>query len=298
MGQNEDGDWLKVRYHTIDGWVASEYMELSVPLDTIPILSGETEAPAGLTPLPVDQGVLAQVLRVTDGANVEVSIDDERHQVRYLGIDVSDSAEEAMAENVRLVSQKTVILEQDTVNADEGGRLWRYVWVGDNMVNAELLRLGHARVSDNPPDIRYQALFRQMEEEAREAGRGMWDTITTTVDITATATITPTIPVPPPCPNTRARLSYPTQDASLKGAVAIRGSADIDDFDYYKFEFREEAGGDWAFLARFDTRVRDGVLGYWDVSALPAGAYDFRLVVVNRSGNYPEPCQARVVIER
>jgi micrococcal nuclease len=297
-GRNAEGDWLKVKYHTVEGWVAARFIELSVPPDTIRIVTGEAGAPAGITPIPAGQGVLAQVLRVIDGATIEVSIDDETHGVRYLGIDVSEKPGEAAAENERLVGERTVILEQDAVDTDERGRLLRYVWLGDLLVNAELLRLGYAQVSDDPPGTKYQELFRQLEEEAQEAGPGLRGTITTTAEITPTVTLTPTIPIPPLCPDTRARLTYPTQDAQLEGAVEIRGSANIADFQYYKFEFRGEAGGEWAFLARFDAAVVDGVLGRWDVSALPDGTYDFRLVVVDRSGNYPEPCEVHVVIDR
>jgi len=86
-------------------------------------------------------------------------------------------------------------------------------------------------------------------------------------------------------------------NAVLKGAVEIRGSAQIDFFDYYKFEFRHEGAIEWSFVQSFEHTVDDGVLGVWDTSSLPAGAYIFRLVVVDKSGNYPEPCEVEVTIE-
>jgi len=87
-------------------------------------------------------------------------------------------------------------------------------------------------------------------------------------------------------------------NAVLKGAVEIRGSANIDNFDYYKFEIKGEAtSGEWRTIATNDTPVADGSLGIWDTSALPAGAYTFRLVVVDKTGNYPEPCEVPVTIE-
>jgi len=86
-------------------------------------------------------------------------------------------------------------------------------------------------------------------------------------------------------------------NAVLKGAVEIRGSANIDSFSYYKFEFRSKGAPQWSFLQRFDEPVADGLLGVWDTSPLPAGACLFRLVVVDKTGNYPEPCEVEVTIE-
>jgi len=83
----------------------------------------------------------------------------------------------------------------------------------------------------------------------------------------------------------------------LKGVVEIRGSAYIDDFDYYKFECRSKGASDWAFVQSFKDTVADGLLGVWDTSSLPAGAYKFRLVVVDKTGNYPKPCEVDVTIE-
>jgi hypothetical protein len=113
-----------------------------------------------------------------------------------------------------------------------------------------------------------------------------------------TLTPTPKPVVLPNCPNPQARLTNPTVDAVLKGPVEITGSANIDDFDYYKFEVRPAGASEWSTLQLFREPVTDGFLGIWDTSALPAGAYTFRLVVVDKTGNYPEPCEVQVTIER
>jgi hypothetical protein len=82
----------------------------------------------------------------------------------------------------------------------------------------------------------------------------------------------------------------------LKGVVEIRGSANIDNFDYYKFEYRSKEAPDWAFVQSFNETVVDGVLGVWDTSSLPPGAYKFRLIVVDKTGNY-QLCEVDVTIE-
>jgi hypothetical protein len=112
-----------------------------------------------------------------------------------------------------------------------------------------------------------------------------------------TPTPTPEPVVLPNCPNPRARLTNPTVNAVLKGPVEITGSANIDDFDYYKFELRPAGASEWSTLEMFREPVADGFLGTWNTSAHPAGTYTFRLVVVDKTGNYPEPCEVQVTIE-
>lgn len=113
---------------------------------------------------------------------------------------------------------------------------------------------------------------------------------------TPAATPTPQI-VPPSCPDPSAQLTVPGVNQVLQGPVQVQGTAHIEDFDYYKFEFRVAGSeGEWAFLQRHDQPVVGGVLGTWDVSVLPNGEYEFRLVVVRRDGNY-KICATRVIVQ-
>jgi hypothetical protein len=109
----------------------------------------------------------------------------------------------------------------------------------------------------------------------------------------------PTEPPPAPaCPNPKARITSPGMGAKVEGRVEIRGTADIEGFSYYKVEF---AGGDspwqWAYLGGGREPVSEGLLLVWDVSALSAGSYTLRLTVVDKTGNYPQPCEVQVIIE-
>jgi micrococcal nuclease len=76
--------------------------------------------------------------------------------------------------NRQLVGGQRVRLEMDVGARDRYGRLLAYVWVGDVMVNAELVRRGYAQVMTVPPNVRYQRLFLDLQRGAREAGRGLW----------------------------------------------------------------------------------------------------------------------------
>jgi hypothetical protein len=122
---------------------------------------------------------------------------------------------------------------------------------------------------------------------------------TQTLEVVITLTPTPEPVVLPNCPDPRARLTSPTVNAVLKGVVEFRGSANIDNFQFYKLELKGEAtSGEWKTIFTNETPVTDGALGAWDTSALPAGAYVFQLVVVDKTGNYPvAPCEVNVIIE-
>lgn len=130
------------------------------------------------------RGESATVRRVVDGDTV-VLTNDER--VRYIGIDTPEDTSqvepfgpEATEFNERLVEGLDVGLEKDESERDRYGRLLRYVWVGDVMVNAELVREGYAEAREYLPDTRYTACFEALEAEARAEGRGMWAVVTPT----------------------------------------------------------------------------------------------------------------------
>jgi len=124
------------------------------------------------------------VVRIVDGDTVHVRLGDRGEKVRYIGVNTPEvhhprkgeqpGGREAMAVNRRLAEGKTVRLELDVQLRDRYGRLLAYVWVGETMVNAELVRLGYAQVMTVPPNVRHQDLFLQLQRDARQAGRGLW----------------------------------------------------------------------------------------------------------------------------
>jgi micrococcal nuclease len=145
---------------------------LALLLGVAPVLA---ETPAAL------DGV---VVRVVDGDTVHVRIGDRVEKVRYIGVNTPEihhptKGEEpggraAHAVNRHLVDGKRVRLELDVQARDRYGRLLAYVWLGETMINAELVRLGYAQVMTVPPNVRHQALFLKLQRDARETGRGLW----------------------------------------------------------------------------------------------------------------------------
>ncbi len=121
------------------------------------------------------------MLHIVDGDTIQVSIGGRTQAVRYIGIDAPEDTREhepfgpeATALNRMLVEGKTVRLEKDVSETDQFGRLLRYVYVGNTMVNAELVGAGLAESRDYPPDTRRQQMLDALEREARAAKRGMW----------------------------------------------------------------------------------------------------------------------------
>ena len=120
----------------------------------------------------------ATVVRVIDGDTIEVDIGGRLYKVRYIGIDTPEigrpGADEATAFNTQLVSGKTVYLEKDVSETDRYGRLLRYVWIDESMVNAVLVANGYAQVSTYPPDVKYQQDFLELQKQAEANSSGLW----------------------------------------------------------------------------------------------------------------------------
>jgi len=107
------------------------------------------------------------------------------------------------------------------------------------------------------------------------------------------------VSVPPPAASC-AHISSPRHGSTVSGRVSVRGTANVDNFWYYKFEYRRDDGQEhWITYDSVKyTPVVNGVLGEWDLNALqlPNGRYWFRVVIVDRTGNYPPPCEMRLYV--
>jgi micrococcal nuclease len=124
------------------------------------------------------------VVKVIDGDTIDVDLDGQRVRVRYIGINTPETkhptkgkepcGREAAEANRKLVEGQMVRLELDVRHWDRYQRLLAYVYVGDVMVNAELVRQGYAQVATHPPNVMHQDHFLALQREAREAGMGCW----------------------------------------------------------------------------------------------------------------------------
>ncbi len=119
------------------------------------------------------------------------------------------------------------------------------------------------------------------------------------------ATPEPT-PVPPApavapalCPDGRSAIVSPGNGAVVSGSVAIVGTAQHDQFSYYKLEQAPGSGASQGFTY-FDggqSAVVGGLLGNLNSTGLANGVYTIQLVVVDTTGNYPQPCRVTLTVQ-
>ena len=94
-----------------------------------------------------------------------------------------------------------------------------------------------------------------------------------------------------------ASISAPASGASVRGTVAINGSAFHPEFDRYELYYTAEPGENWIFMGEPGrSPVNNGFLGNWATTSLPDGSYSLRLRVVRRDGNYDEGFARNIVI--
>lgn len=99
------------------------------------------------------------------------------------------------------------------------------------------------------------------------------------------------------CVAGRVSISSPEGGQELKGTVQISGTADIQDFGFYKYEVSPLGAETWATISAGRDRVTGGSLGQWDTTALSPGDYQLRLVVTDNQGRALPACviQVRIV---
>lgn len=113
-----------------------------------------------------------------DSVSIEVSINNTTYPVRYIGIKKPEAdaqfKSQARASNVALVEGKMVTLISDTSEHDNKDRLLRYVLVGENFVNHQLVRNGYAEAQSYPPDTSCDLMLSLAQTEAQLDKLGFW----------------------------------------------------------------------------------------------------------------------------
>ncbi len=126
----------------------------------------------------------ARVEKVTDGDTIRVRYREREERVRLIGIDTPEvpwyggpeecfGVEAARYARGRLEG-RVVRLVAGEERRDRYGRLLAYVYLGNELFNLTLVRLGFATAEPVAPNTRLARVFAQAEGRARAAGEGLW----------------------------------------------------------------------------------------------------------------------------
>jgi micrococcal nuclease len=133
---------------------------------------------------PLPERVEALVVEVVDGDTARMEISGREQSVRYIGIDTPESVipgerpecfgKRSAALNRALVEGERVTLVLGTERRDHYGRLLAYVYLGERLINAEIVRRGFARTLAIAPNTDFADRFARLQQAAANAGRGLW----------------------------------------------------------------------------------------------------------------------------
>ena len=123
--------------------------------------------------------ISVEVLRVIDGRTIVVDDGNSEQIVRLIGIEIKPFGDPfhdfAQQVTESWIDGKIVLLEDDERDSDDQGRLMRYVFLDNVMINAALILNGLGASDTERPNIRYDGYLVDMERQARESGAGIWD---------------------------------------------------------------------------------------------------------------------------
>lgn len=116
-----------------------------------------------------------RVTDIIDGDTIKIGY----NSIRLIGIDAPETNEPCYEESKEileeLVKHEEVRLEKDTKDKDDYGRLLRYVYVDNMLVNKEMVRLGLAKFNEMQPNTKYSEIILEAENNAKNAGRCLWE---------------------------------------------------------------------------------------------------------------------------
>jgi hypothetical protein len=101
------------------------------------------------------------------------------------------------------------------------------------------------------------------------------------------------------CTNETATISSPLSNTTVQGEVEFLGTANIENFAFYKIEYHDlNPDSTWLTISASNQPVcvegcagGEETLGTWDTSLVRPGQYAVQLVVTDTQSNAPHPCQ-------
>ena len=135
-----------------------------------------------------------KVTQFIDGDTIEVDMNGKLEKVRFIGVDTPETHDprkpvqcfgQAAADfTKKMIGSSSVRLETDPINTnrDRYQRLLRYIYLPDGrLVNAEIIKEGYGFAYLSFPFTKLDE-FRNLENQSREQGKGLWGTCNPTLD--------------------------------------------------------------------------------------------------------------------
>jgi hypothetical protein len=85
-------------------------------------------------------------------------------------------------------------------------------------------------------------------------------------------------------------LSEPGDGSQVSGVIILRGTANVENFGFYKYEVARPGETVWQTIQAGRETRQDSELGQWDTRTMAPGDYMLRLVIVDNQGESLDPC--------
>jgi micrococcal nuclease len=133
-----------------------------------------------------DKGSLYKVTSVIDGDTIHVDYNGTDEKVRFIGVDTPETVDpkkpvecygkEASNWEKNKLSGQSVYLVSDPTQDDKDkyGRLLRYVYLGDEFINLELIKDGYGREYTYDTAYKFQSEFKSAQSAAESGKVGLW----------------------------------------------------------------------------------------------------------------------------
>jgi LysM repeat protein len=136
-----------------------------------------------------------------------------------------------------------------------------------------------------------------------------WSSSSWSSSSSSSSTTTSTTDLKPAVCNPQVSIGSPLMDQVISGTVTIAGTANLppefdpgsQGFSFYKIEYAagEKPIAPWTVVGSTHSNiVSNGTLETWTTNSLAEGVYKLRLYAVSTRGNFPKPCEVRVVVKR
>jgi hypothetical protein len=113
--------------------------------------------------------------------------------------------------------------------------------------------------------------------------------ITATPDLTAMPTTVTKLAVG--CTPGQIEWTFPKAGGEITGKVELKGTVNVPNLGFYKYEFSESGVENWLTIAAGNENNKvDAILGTWDTTLLIPGDYQLRLVVADNQNQLMPAC--------